>query len=444
MKKLICAAIALLLVFTSADAQFTVSQNKRYLLKDGKPFFWLGDTAWELFHRLDREEADRYLKRRSEQGFTVVQAVVLAELDGLRVPNPYGHLPLVKEDPSKPNEKYFEHVDYIVSKAESYGITIAMLPTWGDKVFKDTWGKGPEIFTPANATSYATWLAKRYADRKNIIWILGGDRNPRNEADIAIWRAMGTAIKKVTSGKALISYHPQPVQHGSAEWFHNEPWLDFNMFQTGHCRDTDVYNKIAGVYNKTPTKPVLDGEPIYEDHPVCFNVKDLGTSNAFDIRKAAYLNLFAGAFGHTYGCHDIWQMYSPKVEGVNGPHMPWYEAVELPGANQLIHLKNLVTRRNFAEREPDQSVIIENNLSPAERIQATRGKDYILVYASTGKEFTMNLGKLKGEKLTTYWYRPTNGKEEGRSEVENKGTRKFMPPSSGYGHDWILVAEVKQ
>ena len=83
MRKNIFLAILLLIALQHLSAQFTISPNHRYLLKDGKPFFWMGDTAWELFHRLNKEEADRYLKRRSEQGFTVVQAVVLAEMDGL-------------------------------------------------------------------------------------------------------------------------------------------------------------------------------------------------------------------------------------------------------------------------------------------------------------------------------------------------------------------------
>ena len=79
-----------------------VSDNKRFLVKDsGAPFFYLGDTAWELFHRLNREEADLYLENRAAKGFTVIQAVVLAELDGLKVPNPYGEVPLINMDPTK-------------------------------------------------------------------------------------------------------------------------------------------------------------------------------------------------------------------------------------------------------------------------------------------------------------------------------------------------------
>src|SRR5690606_24976609 len=116
------------------NSRLKVSSNKRFLVRaDGQPFFYLGDTAWELFHRLNREEADRYLQNRAEKGFTVIQAVVLAELDGLKTPNPYGDLPFHDNDPSRPNEAYFQHVDYIVDKAASLGLYIGMLPTWGDK-----------------------------------------------------------------------------------------------------------------------------------------------------------------------------------------------------------------------------------------------------------------------------------------------------------------------
>src|ERR1700712_1479291 len=180
----------LLISFSKSFSQFSISSNHRYLLKDGKPFFWLGDTGWELFHRLNREEADRYLKRRAEQGFTVIQAVLLAEFDGLHTPNANGDLPLLNDNPSTPNEKYFKYVDYIIDKAASFNINIALLPTWGDKIFKSSWGAGPEIFNEQNAAVYASWLANRYKDRKNIIWILGGDRIPRVPGDLNIWRAM--------------------------------------------------------------------------------------------------------------------------------------------------------------------------------------------------------------------------------------------------------------
>jgi hypothetical protein len=384
-------SVLLLLILISIQtvrAQFTVSANQHFILKDGKPFFWMGDTAWELFALLNREEADKYLKTRSEQGFTVIQAVA-AKVDKFKKTNAYGDSILVNNDPTKPNEKWFEHVDYIIDKAAEYHLTIALFPTWAS---------GPQLFNEKNAAAYATWIARRYKNKTNIIWMLGGDNYVKKE-DIPMWRSMAEAILKETNGKALISYHCKPNQLGSAEYFRNESWFGFNMFQNGHCRDEDVYNKMLKAYSALPLKPEIDGEPIYEDHPVCFNVQDLGTSSAYDVRKYAYFDLFAGAFGHTYGCHDVWQMYSPKHEAINGPHYYWYDALNLPGANQMRFVRKLMESHPYLDRVPDQSVILENNNTPAERIQATRGKDYIFIYSAWGKPFTVVASKIEGSQL---------------------------------------------
>jgi hypothetical protein len=128
-----------------------ISPNRRFIVRDdGTPFFYLGDTAWELFHRLTMAEAELYLRDRAAKGFTVIQAVALAELDGLRTPNMRGDLPLINDDPTRPNEAYFAHVDAVVDLAASLGLHIGMLPTWGDK-WNQKWGVGPEIFTPERA-----------------------------------------------------------------------------------------------------------------------------------------------------------------------------------------------------------------------------------------------------------------------------------------------------
>lgn len=423
---------------------YKVSENKRFLLRDDKPFFWLGDTAWELFHRLDRADADYYLQKRADQGFTVIQAVGLAELDGLDGPNAYGEKPLVNNDPTQPNENYFKHVDYIIDKAASYGLTIAFLPTWGDKVFKNTWGKGPEIFNENNAKAYGKWLSTRYKSKPNIIWVLGGDRQPRKDSrDVEIWRAMAAGIAEGAGGhdKVLVTYHPQPNKEGSSEWFHDDEWFDFNMFQTGHCRDTPVYDLIQRSYNRTRVKPVIDAEPVYEDHPVCFNAKENGTSSAYDVRKSAYLDLFAGAFGHTYGCHDIWQMYAPGREAVNGPHLFWQQALDLPGALEMKHVRRLLESRPITERVPDQSIVVEGDLPAAERVQATRGADYLFVYTAAGKPFSVQPGKISGSELTAFWYDPRTGKARDAGKVSNQSVNKFVPPTSGYGHDWVLVVD---
>ena len=168
--------------------------------EDGTPFFYLGDTAWELFHRLNREEAIRYLDNRTSKGFTVIQAVALAELDGLNTPNPYGFTPLVDNDPARPNVKpgpdndYWDHVDWVIDAANDRGLVIGLLPTWGDK-WNLKWGVGPVVFTPENAERYGEWLGHRYHE-KDVIWIVGGDRPLEEEVHGGIVQAMARGIRR--------------------------------------------------------------------------------------------------------------------------------------------------------------------------------------------------------------------------------------------------------
>ncbi|MEL7530843.1 MAG: glycoside hydrolase family 140 protein [Bacteroidota bacterium] len=429
--------------------RLSVSENSRFLVQeDGTPFFYLADTAWELFHRCNREQADRYLKKRASQGFNVIQAVALAELDGLNTPNPYGHNPLIEADPNRPNEAYFEHVDYVIRSAERLGLYIALLPTWGDKLNTKSWGVGPEVLHPSNAFAYGKWLGKRYKDQQNIIWVIGGDRNPREESqDVEVWNqmALGVIAGVGDADKALMSFHPQPTElGGSSTWFHEEDWLDFNMHQTGHCPNRATYDLISHDYALMPTKPVLDGEPLYEDHPNCFNLKEKGYSTARDIRRIMYQNVFAGAMGQTYGCHDVWQMYSLDKEPINHPPRPWTEALDLPMATQVKHLKNLMLSRPYLSRVPAQEMIVnEGSADFSNQPIATRDANgsYAMVYLPTGQKLTLDLSVLRSSRLKAWWYDPRTGTSIDQDVLDISQQRSFVPPSQGLGNDWVLVLD---
>ncbi|MEM8495614.1 MAG: DUF4038 domain-containing protein, partial [Planctomycetota bacterium] len=51
--------------------------------QEGRPWFYLADTAWQLFQSLNRDEADHYLATRAKQGFNVIQAVAYPEFGGI-------------------------------------------------------------------------------------------------------------------------------------------------------------------------------------------------------------------------------------------------------------------------------------------------------------------------------------------------------------------------
>ncbi len=437
-----------------APRDLKVSENRRFLQRaDGAPFFWLADTAWELFHRLDREDAVRYLDIRAAQGFTAIQAVALAEFDGLRAPNACGHTPLVADDPARPDVKdgpandYWDHVDFIVKAANERGLVVGFLPTWGDK-WNKKWGQGPEIFTPENARVYGAWLGRRYRDAA-VVWILGGDRPIETDRHRAIVTAMAVGLAEGDGGRHLRTFHPMGG-HGSAEWFHDAAWLDFHMRQNGHgATFNPTYEKTLADYRLTPPKPVLDGEPVYEGHPISFKAADHGISIAADVRRPIYWDLFSGACGHTYGHHSVWQMWTTKREPKNNPILPWTEAVLEPGARQMQHARRLMESRPFFTRIPDDSVIVPSsvpNLIPGaglKRFVATRASDgaFAMVYAPCGRPFGVRMDKVSGGTVRAWWFNPRTGAAEKAGEFPAKGERTFTPPDPGEQLDWVLVLD---
>lgn len=431
-----------------------VSENKRFLVhEDGTPFFYLGDTAWELFHRLNREEADRYLQNRADKAFTVIQAVAIAEVDGHNAANPYGHLPLVDLDPARPalkdgpNNDYWDHVDHIVNKANSLGLTIGFLPTWG-RYWHDDVKDGKPLFTVGNAETYGRWLGDRYKD-KQLIWILGGDRTVENDRQKEIIRAMARGLRKGDGGAHLMTFHPRGGS-GSSKDFHNDDWLDFNMRQNGHnAKFNEGYQNTRADYDLTPIKPVLDGEPMYEDHPVSFRAKDLGHSISSDIRRPLYWDLFGGACGHTYGHHSVWQMWQPGRGPINGPLMPWFEAIDQPGAGQMQYGRRLIESRPFLSRVPDDSIIVTGPVPTSVpgagryRFVGTRDAEgsYAMVYAPIGRAFKVRMDAIKGAKVKAWWFNPRNGQATAIGEFANTGEREFLPPDKGEMIDWVLVLD---
>jgi hypothetical protein len=431
-----------------------VSDNHRFLVtQDGKPFFYLADTGWELFHRLTREEADLYLRNRKDKEFTVIQAVALAEFDGLNAPNAYGHRPLVDNDPTKPDVKdgpdndYWDHVDYVVNRAEALGLYVGLLPTWGDK-WNKKWGQGPEIFNAQNAKVYGRWLGQRYRD-KPIIWILGGDRPVDNDTQKEIVRAMARGVKAGDGGRHLMTFHPSGGQ-GSSQWFQADDWLDFNFRQNGHVTEFNPnYAKTRADYDRQPVKPVVDGEPIYEDHPISFKAADFGHSVAADVRRPLYWDLFSGACGHTYGNHAIWQFWAPGRAPVNHPLLPWKEAMDQPGAGQMRYARRLLESRPYLTRVPDDSVIVPASAPTAvpgaglKRLVATRDSagSWAMVYAPAGRAFKVRLDKLSGTAVKAWWFNPRNGQATLIGEFAKSGEREFTPPDAGEMLDWVLVLD---
>jgi hypothetical protein len=435
----------------SKTPQLKVSENHRFLMdSEGKPFFWLGDTGWLLFSKLTREEAEKYLENRAEKGFNVIQVMVLHEL---KVTNVYGDSALICQDVSQPTVTsgnsvensieydFWDHMDFIIGKAEEKGMYIALVPVWGSNV------KSGKI-SREQANKYSTWLAKRYAEKSNIIWLNGGDLMGSDST--AIWEIIGNNLRKYATNQ-LITYHPFGRTQSST-WFHNAPWLDFNMVQSGHRRydqddsklgyGQDNWKYIRDDYNLTPVKPTIDGEPSYEGIPQGLHDTTQPRWNNNDLRRYAYWSVFAGAFGFTYGNNAVMQMNKPgDKKPAYGAKEFWNDAINAPGASEMKHLKNLMLSKPFFERIPDQSLIAYNG-EKYDFLAATKGKNYALIYTFNGRNMEINTGKIEGEKISAQWVNPRNGNYTKIGTFKNIGILSFDPPGEiKDGNDWVLVLE---
>lgn len=421
-----------------------VSEDRRHLVTtEGRPFFYLGDTAWDLFHRLNQNEAELYLRDRAAKGFNVIQAVALAEADGLRVPNAYGEHALHGLSPERPNEAYFRHVDWVIERAEALGLYTALLPTWGDK-WNQKWGLGPEIFTSANAEAYGEWLGRRYRERP-ILWMLGGDRPPETPAHRAIIRAMAAGLRRGDGGRHLITFHPSG-EKGSAEYFHDEEWLDFNVRQNSHSVEFTPYAATRADFERVPAKPVLDAEPVYEDIPIGLKTEQPVYSTATEVRRAFYWDVLSGACGHTYGHHSIWQFFEKGGSGKIAPLMSWKEALCQPGAFHVGHGRRLIESRPVAGRQPDDEILVASALAPGNgraRCVATRGADgaFAMVYVPEGRAVEVRLDRISGTAINAWRFDPRTGATVRLGTYPAGAIQRFAPPVRGELVDWVLVLD---
>jgi hypothetical protein len=431
-----------------AIGRLTVSENHRFLIApNGKPFFWLGNTAWLLPERLNRDEVDFFLSKEQEAGFNVEQIQVLNAIPTFNI---YGREANnadfdFREIEKNRNYGYWEHLDYIVDTADKYGIYIAMDCIWGAMVKSGT-------MNIEKAKAYGSFLGNRYKNKPNIIWLMGGDI--RGDIHPEVWDALARAIKNADPNH-LMTFHPRG-RTTSASWFNDREWLDFNMFQSGHRRygqrngdgdytiqentEEDNWRYVELSQGMRIMKPVIDGEPSYEDIPQGLHDTNEPRWTDKDVRRYAYWSVFAGAFGHTYGHNSIMQMMRPGVKAAYGANKSWWEALDAPGRNEMKFLKMLILTFPFTERVPDQSIISGNNGQQYDRIIATRGKDYLLVYNYSGKPMRIDLRKISGEKKNAWWMNPQNGSLKYIGTFENEVTDFTTDKDFCNNPDCVLIA----
>lgn len=427
--------------------ELSIDRNGKYFTDGEKPFFWLGDTAWLMLQKLDREEIGLYLRNRREKGYNVIQTVLVHTLPGKKAE---GSLPPGMKDVTDP--AYWDFVDEILSDAEQMGLYLGLLPAWGSLVKKG-------ILDETTVERYAHFLGKRYQGRKNLIWILGGDI--RGNVHPEVFAREAEILKSYDPGR-LITFHPFG-RTSSVRWFAGTDWLDFHLFQSGHRRyDQELLDAwddneaAAGFYGEDnwryvlegagDKKPQLDGEPSYERIPQGLHDFKEPYWEEWDVRRYAYWSVFAGAAGHTYGNNAIMQFYDKREgSGSYGVREDWREALHHPGAGQLRYLKRLMESVDFTEGSAGDDLLKSGQRERYHRIAVFAGEEFIFCYTYCGDGFVLNLRDYAGMDMEAYWMDPRSGAFSYLETLRDVEEYRFRPPArAGSANDWVLVLRRKK
>jgi hypothetical protein len=422
---------------------------------DGTPFFYLADACWTLLWRMTRADIDFYLENRRSKGFTVIQIQASNQWYSDRnPPNVEGNRPFFGSTGSAPNPAWFGLLDYLVDKAASMGMYIGIAPWWVglDKPWTeiDRFGSGNY-----NAGfSYGLFIGQRYANRPNIIWLIGGDGpiDDHGAGAIPIHEGIRDGIRSGDGGKFLLMWHPGYLQGRGAI----PPWsqIQINTYQFSiGFGGPEFYTVGEGMYGQR--KPNICIETSYEHNPHTGQVAPWNSGNgrcdSFDVRYCAYTSLMNGACGFGgYGQQAVFSTadgnYPPgyNISANISPLVAFWNqpaAIDAPGSWSVSNMRKLFDSHPFGALIPDQG-LVNNTLSGMDRIQCARGGDYAYIYSGTGRSFTVNMGRIRGAEVKAYWFDPRNGQVSFINRYTNSGTRTFDPPGSpARANDWVLILD---
>ena len=394
------------------SAAVGISGNGRYFVdSDGKPFFWQGDTEWELFHLFSVDDAKTLLLNRRKQGFSVIQVMVTGVYPEWRASKglpPFDAQPAwLDNNPLTPNEAYFKRADAIVAAAEEDGIVLAL----GVYHAKDCdFGR----INAGNARLWARWLAQRYKNSKNVVWSMYPHAEPASEAGV---RATVRGLQEGDGGAHLITLHPDPSPTSSS-FMHTEFWLSFNTLQTWST-DLMNYDMVRSDYARIPVKPVVNGEARYEEED---------STTPLQVRRAGYWACLAGGF-YSYGHRDNWM--SPQA---------WRSWYDTPGTRQMKVLSDLFRSIDWWRMVPDQSIFTD--WIKGDVAARSSAGDWIVAYLTSHDPVNIKLSHITAsDSASAWWVDPLTGARTAIGVFPTSRTKEFSPPAGW--QDAVLLIKRK-
>jgi hypothetical protein len=401
-----------------------VAENRRHLTgHDGSPFLIHADTPWSLFVALTREETEQYMEDRRAKGFnTLIANLIEHAYPGAANPygaptNRYGDAPFsTPGDFSTPNEDYFAHADWVINLAAEKGLVLLLTPCYlGYPNTSEGWYN--EVLANGNerCREYGRYLGSRYANRPNLLWMMGGDRNPDDARSMV--EAMIAGIREFDTNHLATAHC---IRFSSARsQYPNSAWLDFD---TVYPRPTNVVQECLKAYRQNPPLPVLMIEGWYEGE---------NRMTTLSLRRQAYWANLSGACGQAFGNRPIWLFDTG-----------WQTALDSPGSGSMVHVRALFESRPWWALEPDDAhEVVTAGIGTGNSYVAAARANHggtVMAYLPAGGTITVNLDQLSGATTRAWWFNPRDGTATNFGTFESTGSQEFSAPSS---EDWVLVLD---
>lgn len=423
----------------------TVKENCRHLVyADGTPFFYIGDTHWQMpdFERLHEcnypgcncgNQFKHLADDRKKKGFNVYQTYFdSAESDGGG--NKRVHHWWTEKYTLINPQAFNETMDVMIEYLASIGITVAM----GFGVHVSSIGRyGSD---PKPILAFARYCIARYACYP-VIWITGQEITDRRFDTFEIYKQVGALVSKLDGYHRPNGAHMYPIESSDdrARELDDSPWHQVWILQAGHggYPSLKLRRFYQSYYNNEKIKPYIETECQYEDI-YC------GAFNGYDApRMGAWQAVQNGSAGFTYGVTGIWAMgwnqrddqgwlsYSPE---------PWYIGMDKPGSTEISYLKKFYEYVGWSKLEPS----FDHTLGAFEMRKSVaishNGND-VLVYYFFGKchESGMLMGLKPNTKYQTRWFDTINGKFVDLPDTVTSENGTASVPELPSERDWTLL-----
>ena len=406
--------------------------------QDGVPFLVVGDGAWSLDAAASQSDVITYLNDRQSKGFTAI--IVNAMEHKYTAPNPppedaNGNSPfsstMVCSVPpcldwtSAPVPDYWSNLDWLLNQAKSRGMLVILVPSYlGANCGSEGWCANMQAQTDAAMTAYGTWIATRYANQGNLLWLDAVD------AECSLYTGVCARVEDIASAMKAVGAVGSLQTAESSEGrsaiddYSGQAWLTLNGIYT-HNDPTSI---IQSNYQRGGL-PMIVTETCYEYNGNCLG---LPTTAANTTHEAMVSYLGGALAGFVYGNENVWAFnYGQPFSGTPASWSSPLYGIGSPGSVIMGNIARLLRSRQWWKLVPDyaNTVVTSNKGSGASYTATARTSDgaTVMVWNPTTTSVTVNMTQLSGTFVNAWSWDPTTNNATLLGVYATTGIQIFAP-----------------